>query len=74
MRKAVEQQQHEVEKAIIGCGKYRIRAEYKFLAVAEEKWFRMTQAQRLHQLKKFNTCSVRNGGLTGSTVDKGDIQ
>lgn len=74
MRKAVEQQQHEVEKAIIGCGKYRIRAEYKFLAVPEEKWFRMTQVQRLHQLKKFNTCFVRNGGLTGSTVDKGDSQ
>ena len=37
MKKAVEQQQREVEKAVIGCGKYRLRTEYSFLVIAKEK-------------------------------------
>ena len=45
MKKMVQQQQQEVEKAIIGCGKYCIRTEYNFLSITEDKWFRMTQAQ-----------------------------
>ena len=59
MKKLVEQQQREVEKAVINCGRYRLRSEYTFLAVAEDKWFRMTEAQCIQHLKKFNTCSVR---------------
>jgi len=33
----VEQQQREVEKAIIGCGQYQIRPQLSYLAVAQEK-------------------------------------
>ena len=70
MKKAVDQQQREVGKAIIGCGKYRVHTEYNFLSIPEEKWFRMTQLQRLQMLKKFNTCTVRSGGQTGDVADK----
>ena len=62
MKKAVEQQQREVEKAVIGCGKYRLRTEYSFLVIAEEKWFRMTEAQHLQHLNKLNTCPLRTSG------------
>lgn len=70
----VQQQQQEVEKAVIGCGKYRIRAEYDFLSVTEDKWFQMTQAERLQKLKNFNTCSVRSGGQTGEVAGQGTEQ
>ena len=33
----VMQQQKEMEKSIIGYGEYRLRSEYSFLAVSEEK-------------------------------------
>ena len=52
MKKAVEQQQHEVEKAVISCGKYCIRTEYAFLSIPEEKWFRMMQPQRFTEAEE----------------------
>ena len=59
MKKLVEQQQREVEKAVTNCGRFRLQSEYSFLAVAEDKWFRMIEEQRIQHLKKFKTCSVR---------------
>ncbi len=52
MMVAVEAQQREVEKATIGCG------HYAFLAVPEEKWFRMAIAQREYHISKLNKCRV----------------
>ena len=72
MKKLVEQQQREVEKAVIGCGKYRLRPEYIFLAVDEEKLFRMTEAQRLRHLKKLITCSIRDSQQACSTNTSND--
>ena len=37
----MREQQKEVEKAIIGRGKYRLKEQYRFLEVSESKWFRM---------------------------------
>ena len=37
-----QQQQQEVEKAIIGYSQYQLRTQFSSLAVTEEKWFRMT--------------------------------
>ena len=54
----VMQQQKEIEKSIIGYGEYRLRSEYSFLAVSEEKWFCMTQLQRQKHVGKFNSCKV----------------
>ena len=47
-----------MEKSIIGYGEYRLRSEYSFLAVSEEKWFCMTQPQRQKHVDKFNSCKV----------------
>ena len=46
MRELAKQQQQEVEKAIIGFGQFRIRSQYSFLSVEEDKWFQMSQEQR----------------------------
>ena len=51
--------QNEMEKAIIGCGQYRLKPLYKFLCVPEETWFKMNTEQRLRHIKKFNSCQVR---------------
>ena len=55
----VEQQQREVEKAVIGYGESQLKPQYSFLSIPEEKWFRMSQEQRQQHLRRFNTCSVR---------------
>jgi hypothetical protein len=55
----VKQQQLEMEKSIIGRGRYCLRSQYSFLGVAEDKWFRLSQQQRIKVISKFNTCSVR---------------
>ena len=61
MKKVVQQQQREIEKAVINCGKIStiICTQYSFLALPEDKWFRMTETQLVQHLKKLNMCSVR---------------
>ena len=63
----------EMEKAIIGYGEYRLRPQYSFLAISEEKWFKMTQDQRLRWIQKFNVCAVRpctgEGPSTSTLLD-----
>ena len=58
VKRIVKQQQREVKKAIIGYGEYMLRPQYSFLAIPEEKWFRMSQDQRLRWIQKFNACAV----------------
>ena len=48
-----------MEKAIIGCGQYCLKPQYKFLGVLEETCFKMNTEQRLRHIKKFNSCQVR---------------
>ena len=67
MKNLVQQQQREVEKAIIGYGENKLRPQFSFLAVREEKWFRMSQEQRLRCLQKFNSCKVWTGTPVVST-------
>ena len=42
----IDEQQWELEHAIIGQGKYVFREEYKYLEVHETDWFRMTKQRR----------------------------
>ena len=65
----VEQQQREVEKAVIGYGVSQLKQQYSFLSVPEEKWFRMSQEQRQQHLRKFNKCSVRGKHATTTSVN-----
>ena len=59
VKKAIENHQHEMEKAIISSGQYRIRQPYSFLVCSEDTWFRMTSDQRLVHIRKFNSSNVR---------------
>lgn len=55
----MDDNQNEMEKAIIGQGQYRLKPQYKHLCIPEDTWFKMTTEQRLNQIKKFNSCLVR---------------
>ena len=46
VKELVNEQRREVERAVIGRGKYRISEQYQFLAVPESQWFLMTPTQR----------------------------
>ena len=59
IKKAVENQQREFEKSLVGLGQYSLQNQYSFLSVQEDKWFKMTTNQRLYHIKKFNECKVR---------------
>ena len=53
-----------MEKAIIGCGEYKLRPNYSFLAVSEEKWFKLSLEQRKERINKLNTCTVRTASMS----------
>jgi hypothetical protein len=65
----VQQQQQEVEKALIGCGEYQLRSNYSYLAVPELQWFKMSQQQREEKIHKLNTCSVHKQGTTYNSTE-----
>ena len=61
MKDFVSQQQQEVEKAIIGGGKYVIDTPYKAHEVIDGTWFRpMSEAQRKAHIKRFNALTLSN--------------
>jgi len=58
MKQLVDLSQREVEKAVIGTGRYQVKEQYRHLIVDQKKWFRMTEAQRARHLQKFNSITV----------------
>ena len=56
----VKEQRKEIERAIIGRGKYELKKGYKFLEVPEEKWFLMNASQRQSHLAKLQSVSIIN--------------
>ena len=62
LNELAEEQEREVEKAVIGRGKYCLRAEYRHLEISEKKWFSMTCEQRVKHLKKVAATSVSDIG------------
>ena len=58
LQQLVLDQQQEVEKAIIGCGKYSLQGQYSNLGVHQSQWFTMNKEQRKRLLRKFNVISV----------------
>ena len=58
LKAVVDEQYREIERAIIGRGKYRLKKQYSFLQVSEERWFKMNESQRLDHIKKVSTTKV----------------
>lgn len=59
LKELEREQQSELERAIIGRGKYRFREQYKFLEISESKWFQMSSQQRKEHLLKLQSVSVK---------------
>jgi len=55
IKDAVQQQQSEMEKAMIGYG---LRPQYSSLTIPVEKWFRMSTEQQQRSINKLNTTNV----------------
>lgn len=58
MKRLMEGQRQEIERAIIGSGEYRLRNEYRNLAVESSKWFKMTTEQRQRKIDRFRKAAV----------------
>ena len=71
LNELISEQEREIERAIIGRGKYELRPQYQSFHVPETKWFAMSTLQREQHLKKFADASVSDvsspGDLTLTT-------
>ena len=64
LKKAVDEQYREVERAIIGRGKYRYKEQYSFLQVSEVQWFKKNEKQRLDHIRKVSTAKVMEHSIS----------
>lgn len=58
LQKLCNEQESEVERAILHRGKYPLRPQYQHFEIAESKWFAMSHDQRMKHLKKVNAAPV----------------
>ncbi len=61
LKGVIDEQEAEVERAVIRRGKFRFKEEYQYLEVEENEWFRMSMEERQRCLKKVH--SALNGKL-----------
>ena len=57
-KELVCEQEQEVNKALLGRGKYKLCNEYQSWHVPESKWFPMTTSQREQHIQKFSVASI----------------
>lgn len=70
----VDEQERELERAVIGRGKYRFRKEYKYLQCDEQVWFRMSREQREKHLKRVAKITVSvHDEITNSPRQPADL-
>ena len=69
VKELVKEQQREVERAVIGRGKYQFREEYRYLEVPESKWFTMNTEQRRNHLSKVQATQVSEASENCLQVD-----
>ena len=54
MRELIQEQDNEIEKAVISNGKYVVIPEFKRLVKTEQEWFtKMKEADRIRHLQRF---------------------
>jgi hypothetical protein len=58
LKDVVDEQERELERAIIKRGKFRFKEEYSHLEVEESQWFSMTPQQRQIHMKKVASARV----------------
>ena len=70
MQDLVDEQQREMERAVISRGKYAFQQEYKYLEIPESSLFRMSSEQRNRHLQKVASTRLGNsqGSLCGTSM------
>ena len=58
MRSLTIDQQQEVERAACCRGKYKLRPQYKFLEVSQQRWFAMTPEAHNKHMAKVNSATL----------------
>ena len=53
LKQLISEQEREIERALIGRGKYELRPQYLSFHAQEVKWFMMSVPQREQHTKKF---------------------
>jgi len=78
-KELVDEQQSEIEKAIIGVGEYKFCAEFKHLEISLGRWSSMTKVQRQNHVKHINRLSLQdastppNQRLRNEVVDSSKV-
>ena len=72
LKQLIYEQDREIERAIIGRGKYELRPQYTSFHVPETKWFLMSIQQRQQHLQKFSNASVSDVSHSSLTDDAQD--
>jgi len=55
MKGLLQEQKHEIEKATIGVGEYKLLPSYSDLEVPHGQWFKKNEKQRHRLLDRFIT-------------------
>ena len=58
VKELIDEQGKEIERAVIDRGKYRLRSQYRYLQIEENRWFTMTAQQRSSHLQKVHSIVV----------------
>ena len=71
LKELIVEQEREIERAIVGRGKYELRPQYRSFSVLESKWFVMSTSQRELHLQKVLIASVcETGSSSDDTFDQ----
>ena len=75
MKGLLQEQKHEIEKAMIGVGEYKLLPAYSDLEVPHGQWFKKNEKQRHRLLNRFMNAAVRGGQNAAlATVDVSEDQ
>lgn len=56
LEELVHGEEQDVEKAVIGCGKYELQSQYQSWHISETQWFTIATAQPEQHLKRVCMC------------------
>jgi len=72
LKQVVDEQEKEVERAVIGWGKYKFHPDYTHLEIKESEWFKMTRDQREKHIKKVASTRLSTGSDKSLRVSSPD--
>ena len=72
LKQVVDEQEKEVERAVISRGKYKFHPDYTHLEIKESEWFKMTKDQREKHIKKFASTRLSTGSDKSLRVSSPD--